>query len=347
MINPRLIGRTHYQVHEPAYLITLIQKCSSPTRSDYRNTVAARFMDQLRAAGIHMNEPAARYAVDLGRAVGLLTKNYVWTDLAHTVNILSDEINNLPSCSLSFSEQLLFFRIFLEYDGAAFIYFARRFLDREVTSISNNLWIDVSNDLFSSVFREYLNLALDIPSKIRIRHKLEQRRIKPFSGKSGAHQVLIHLQTLYRLGLIEKGKRNKKNNYYIDEKELESGPLAIFIREVRNIQSLERIVSERNMLSIASKVYSHQLNNKVQDQNNSITTEEEVKSIYDSVISTGVSLCPLRTLEEVIDIRRIIRGAPVLDRQGILNRLRKMQDEQPRSIRLHVDRSGNPAFLKM
>lgn len=347
MIHPRLIGRTHYQVHEPAYLITLIQKCSSPTKSDYRDTVADRFVDQLRTDGILMNAPAARYAVDLGRALGLLTKNNVWTDLAHTVNILSEEINNLPNCLLSFSEQLLFFRIFLEYDGAAFVYFARKFLDREISSIPNNLWVQVANDLFSSVFREYLNLPLDIPSKIRIRHKLEQRRNKPFSGKSGAHQVMIHLQTLYRLGLIEKGERTNKNNYYVDDQELETGPLAILIREIPNIQSLERVVSGRNMLSIAAKVYKHQLHNNAQHQNTGISIEEDVTSIYDRVVSTGANLCPLSTLEDVIDIRRIIRGAPVLHRQGILNGLRKMQNEQPRSIRLHVDRSGNPAFLKM
>ena len=347
MIQPRLIVRTHYQIHEPAYLVALVQKCSSPTRSDHKKTVASRFMRHLHSAGIFMNAPAASYAVDLGRSAGLLTKNYVWTDLAHSLNILSGETSNLSECLLNLSERLLFFRIFLEHDGAAFIYFARRFLDRDISLISKNLWVELANNLFLYVLSDYLNHSLDIPSRVRIRQKLEHRRIKPFVGKSGAHQILLHLQTLYRLGLINKREKNKKNNYYVDEKDIESGPLAILAQEVPNIQSLERVVSERNMLSIAEKVYREQVYDKAGNHNNSISIEEEVESIYDRVMSTGVNLCPLSTLEDVIDIRRIIRGAPVLHRQGILNGLRKMQIERPRSIRLHVDRFGNPAFLKM
>ena len=46
---PRIVSRTHYQAHEPAYLTLLCKLCVSPVRSSYREQVADRLALEVRS----------------------------------------------------------------------------------------------------------------------------------------------------------------------------------------------------------------------------------------------------------------------------------------------------------
>src|SRR5215217_1400096 len=124
-MTPRLLTRTHYQINEPAYLCLLVLQCTSPTRSEYRERVAEKLVEEMRKADRRVNVDAAKYAVDLGRAIGLLNANNVWTDRGHLLSLLNDSKEFARGMELSLRERLFFFRILLDTDGAAIAYFLR------------------------------------------------------------------------------------------------------------------------------------------------------------------------------------------------------------------------------
>ena len=76
-MQPRLLTRTHYQVDEPAYMGLLCRLCASGSRSAYKEVIAAKFAEQMGSRGKRFNEPAAGYAVDVARALDLLTPQNV------------------------------------------------------------------------------------------------------------------------------------------------------------------------------------------------------------------------------------------------------------------------------
>src|SRR2546426_7739990 len=90
----RIITRTHYQVDEPAYLGILVRNCSSPTKSDYSERVALRLQQKLRSLGKDFNLAAAKYCLDLAKALELLTENNFWSDSAHILNLLENNHND-------------------------------------------------------------------------------------------------------------------------------------------------------------------------------------------------------------------------------------------------------------
>ena len=84
----------------------------------------------------------------------------------------------------------------------------------------------------------------------------------------------------------------------------------------------------------------------VQDLNDS-EFAASVQSVYDRVMATGVALCPIQTLAEVLQVRSVAERRLAPRMENILLRLREMQRRAPNKIRFHVDRTGHPAFIKM
>ena len=346
MSDLRLIVRTHYQICEPAYLTILVRQCTSATRSAHRETIAKRFMIETRDMGVSMNISAAGYAVDLGRATGLLSRNNVWTARAHTLNILAGDSGARTDYALRLREKLLLLRIFLECNGASIVYFANRFLEAGSSSTVGTSWVELANDLFVTVMSEYLRLSVDVPTRAKIRQNLKRRVSSPFSGKSGVHQVYFHLQTLFRLGLIDKASGTRENVFFVNQDDAKELPLNRLQKQVPDIQSLEKVAGMGDLFDVVAQVYWKEI-----DGGRSACGREpvrhEIECVYNSVTSAGVDFCPLATLEDTINVGRILAGDPVLEKQDVINEIRKMQMESPRAVRLHVDRAGRPAFLRM
>src|SRR6266480_4040310 len=124
-MQPRLISRTHYQVDEPAILKLLVQKCSSAVRSEYAERSALCLANEMKRSGREFNPAAGSYAIDLGRQLGLVNDNLVWAELGQVLHLVSEDSAAQWVAELSLPERLLFFRLFLEADGAALLFIAR------------------------------------------------------------------------------------------------------------------------------------------------------------------------------------------------------------------------------
>ena len=341
MIDVRLITRTHYQVVEPSVVAAVVLSCTSPIRSDFRDNVSRK----LATSHFSLNPTAARYAIDLAKALGLLRDNLVWTNLGHLLHVVYGDKDPSNSEELSEIQKYFFLRVFLEFDGAAFIHFAKRLEEDGRVPRQREHWTEVAQRLFSDTYNEYLSWATDPQDRVRIRHLQERRRAKQFRGNSGRHQCFVHLHCLERLGFITKP--NAGEHVYTPNTNRDahgSGPIARLLELLPNSLELERTVSTNRLYDIVAELFGcrHQPDGLARDW-----FSDTVHRIYQRIVATGVSLCSLQTLTEAVQIELLALGHKPYHAQDVLNLIRSMQRDAPRAIRFHVDVSGRPAFLKI
>lgn len=346
-MKPRLLTRTHYQVDEPAYLI-LLQSCCSPVKSEYKDTIAGRLLTRLKQSGVDFNLPAAKYAVDLARALQLVTSNSVWTAKGHLVNLLCRPAVTADN-ELSLPERLLFFRLFLEADGAALIFLARAIKDHGALPAAGLPWTTLATEMFVRIYQEYLELTTDTASRTALRHAIRQRERKSFTGKSGPHQVFTHLQLLYRTGLIGKHIDGKNRHYtMLADDERSPAPLDRFLQEVPDCRTLERRLVEPEWSQLLYRVFqSHIRGSAAAECVDKGLLESLILDAYARICSTGINLCPLETLIESLQIGQLVDTGHILTRDDLMQSLRSLQRQKPHALRFHVDRFGKPAYIKM
>jgi DNA-binding transcriptional ArsR family regulator len=292
-----------------------------------------------------VNLPAAKYTVDLARGLGILTDHLAWSDLGHLFKTVDSTIKDPFDEVLSIPERILFFRLFLEADGSALLFIARTLTRNEVIPPKDQTWNDFANAMVLEANTDYLDLVVDLPSRTRMRQTIERRKSKPFSGKSGAHQSFIHVQALYRMGLLDKEDQGNSRRYRTGESKT---PLHTLLELVPNINRLEQIIKDRTWPTLAREVFRSQLRRSIKTAN-ALRKEDvfhELREIYGVIMETGISLCPLKTMIEALQISQIAAGKTPIEYDDAIKVLKTIQQSHPREVRFHVDRLGQPAYIK-
>jgi len=234
-------------------------------------------------------------------------------------------------------------------DGAALVFFSEKSKENDFLPPIGQNWVDVANDLTKSVFSAYLEITTDVSSRTKIRQTLQARERNPYKGKSGPHQSLVHVHALFRMGLIAKENGAHSRQYKIDlRKGADNRPLKRLVDVVPNVEELERVIGARGWPSVARAVFLPDVKEQP-DEPKAPTPAflNQVRSIYDQVMSTGVNLCPLTTLIEAIQIKLLASESAPMSYSAAFGLLKKAQNDYPNDIRFHVDRYGRPAFLKL
>src|SRR5689334_11850399 len=212
-MQPRLIYRTHYQVDEPALMEFLILRCTSPVESAYTERAAQRLSDFVSERR-EFNVSAAGYAMDLAHGLGILNDNNIWSEKGHLLALFASIDPKRPiqdEYVLDPRERLAHSRLFLEGDGAVLLYILARAVqdarpiptyppekagDRDVQD-----WNRFAREMFLKIYKDYLSITEDMFDRVAVRREIERLEGKPFKGRTGVHKCLIHLQSLYRMGL--------------------------------------------------------------------------------------------------------------------------------------------------
>lgn len=352
-MQPRAVFRTHYQVDEPAYLEVLIRSCTSATESAYREVIAERFANEIRRRkGKGFNTPAAAYAVDLGRGLGLINDQYRWAEPAYFVQLVSTidavEHDFESQLALDSIRKLMHFRVFLEGDGAALLFLARFILESGALGPPVVSWNELAKGMFESIFYEYLQLTTGPGDRVKLRSELDRIRTKGYGGRSGEHKIAIHAQTLYRLGLIDRsdvggGAKFKLPNTNSDARRA----LSELTELVPTTVAIEEIVSRGTWASVAARVFAptHGVW-KLDSASGSDETTSLLVDAYGAVLDTGVPLAPLATIRDVVQVRLLNKGY-LLETDEFMMFLNNVQRRSPKEVRFHVDRNGRPAYLKL
>lgn len=339
-MHPRIITRTHYQVDEPAYLSTLILECSSATKSDYTERLAQRLEEALKKRGREFNLAAAKYCVDLARAVNLLTENNFWTANAQILALIRSSAGPEFSTDLTLSERIFWLRTFLEHDGAAIVFFANEIVKDGKIPASNKDWNSVANEMMTHVYESYLNIIQDFQDRARVRQLLEKRRKQPYSGKSGTHQCFVHLNVMARIELIESMGRD----YFVGSKAYQAQLITRFLKLFPTIEILEKRSATKDWFTILDDLFS-EVDAKAESSDEALLLS--AYEFHEQVMKTGASLCAISTIVEAIQIQQIASGVRATSFDNFMRLFRTHQAKNPKKVRFHVDRIGRPAFISL
>ena len=319
----------------------LVQGCTSAVHGDFADRVASR----LSACREELNLAAARYAIDLAKALNLVNENLVWTNLGHLLNVVSVSAPPWSINELCESERVLFLRIFLEFDGAALIFFSKKIESQNNVPGRGENWIQIAQELFETTYDEYLQFLSDPQVRIRVRQLAERRRRWPFRGKSGPHQSLIHIQTLHRLGLVERvGEGTTRVYKYKVPAEGSVRPTTKLIELIPDLMVLENVTRDGALYDVAKQVLGYRAVGRELSDHDFLG---KLLTVYDQVMATGVALCPIQTVAEAIQVQSVVEGFEPPRTANILLRLRKIQQGTVCQLRFHVDRGGHPAYIKI
>jgi hypothetical protein len=345
-MQPRLVFRTHYQVDEPAYMEFLIKLCTSGVQSTYTEVVARKLTQDIRTRCKNFNEAAGCYAVDLASALGLLTPNNAWTDKGFLVDLIAEVNDGEPEeqLSLTLPEKLLHFRIFLESDGAAFLFLARYLTQHNSLPRPDTTANSLAQEMFIEILSDYLSATSNTADRVALRKEVERLRRKGYRGNSGSHKLFVHAQTLYRIGLIAR-RNTTSRGYHLpgDSQGVEQG-LGRLLRKVPDIFALEEIVTAHRLIEIAAYVLPISYTPWGVEQRKE--TLSLLAQFYRRTVLTGAPLCFLSTLIEATQIALLTKGV-LLRYDEALALITEIQQKHPKEVRFHVDRRGQPAFVKM
>jgi len=257
-MQPRIVFRTHYQIHEPAYMKYLILLCASPVQSNYREVIAEKLAREITARGKKLNIAAGGYAVDLAQDLELITHNNTWTEKGHLVNIIS-AVRNIDlekDLELTLPEKLLFFKVFCERDGAALLFIARQLMKYKSVADSDADWNYWAREMFIDVFTNYLSITSDTADRVKLRREIDRISSRGYEGNTGSHKMFIHLQTLYRLGLVARPEAAGARSTQLPEySQGERIGLSILLENVPDIISLEKMVGNHKWVEIAADIF--------------------------------------------------------------------------------------------
>ena len=340
-MRPRVVYRTHYQVDEPFFMELLVKQCTSAVQSAYTERVTSCLSAAVKTRYKGFNIPAAGYAVDLARGLHLITENNVWTERGHLLALCAavGAARLEDQCELDSSERLAHFRVFVEEDGAAFLYIAR--MARKADQLpENGDWNAFAQNMFTQIYSEYLKAAGDISERVGIRREIDRLK-HPFNGKTGHHKSYVHLQTLVRLGLLERHDVGGQRHYLVHESARHA--FEELLRLIPNAMALETMADKGTWADVAAAVFN--LGHGEPPKEGEVL--DLVMQAYRAVSETGVSLCALETLMDAVQVRLLAAGAGFVGRARLLELLADAQRRNPRDVRFHVDRRGRPAFLKL
>ena len=126
----------------------------------------------------------------------------------------------------------------------------------------------------------------------------------------------------------------------------ESSGLAILIRRVPDVATLEKSIQLKQWPQIAADVFnlSTQRAGRTPTDNEILLT---LVSYYRRIMKTGVPLASLQTLIEATQIKKLAEHSQIVSYEAMESTIVRAQKQNPKDLRFHVDRRGRPAFLKM
>ena len=345
-MRPRILYRTHYQVDEPRLVSLIVQHCTSAVESSYSERVSERLWRHVVGKGRRFNVAAAGYAVDLARGLGVLSENNTWTDKGHLVALTGRREGEdvQADFALSDQERFLYFRLFLDADGAVLRLLARAALTAGSIPSPRGDWNGLAQATFHAAWEEYLQSTSETTERVRLRGRLERLMRRPFRGRTGEHKLMAHLQAMCRVGLLRRASGSVGRVY--TSKGCTSR-LEALCRELPDVATLEQRMARDEWPVVADAVLRG--GGALRPELAEADMVRLLLGSYGRVVGTGVPLCSVSTLVDGLCIVLLAGGFRVVS-QGIVLAaflLGRLQKEYPKDVRFHVDRRGRPVFVKI
>lgn len=340
-MQPRILLRTHYQADEPRLIIAILtENCSSMTESRNEETIAGALERWAKDKGYTISTPAAIYAVDNARHLGLLDKSNRWTAAGLALTFLNQLIPvpvGMESRSLTSAEERIYLRLYLYGDGARVVKFAKWLVERGSTTDEQLRKESIFEQLSVQALEDYLNLATQVRQRTAIRMEKDRLVRTEYAASTKRHKRYPFLTTMQRLRLLQKEEKKDGSEIYRPDAE---GRLEAFYRAVPSIDTLERLIrSDRLQAVLDLEMHEYERT----DLAATAAPYSRLLEAYTYAMGRGIQACPLSYLNDVL--RVLFPESPNEPSPNAEVLLQPIHQENPGDVRFHVDRRGQRAFV--
>ena len=195
--------------------------------------------------------------------------------------------------------------------------------------------------MFRTTLEQYLKVSVETRVRVELRRKLE-RITRPFNGRTGQHKAFVHLQTMFQLGLLQREAGSASRTYASEGR---TSQLESLSRELVDVSNLDQRIARNEWALIADTVLRGTRASRPEMQETEV--ERLFLGVYARVSRTGVPLCSVSTLIDVLFIVLLAEGFQLKSHDDALQVLLALQKKHPKDVRFHVDRRGRLAFVKI
>ena len=256
--------------------------------------------------------------------------------------------------SLNGAEKVLHCRLFLEGDGAALVAIARYLRRRNSivqAQVNKSTFIE---DTFGQVLSEYLDLTADPAEQAALKAKIEFLKAKGYSGRTGQgrtrqHKLRLHVQTLYRLGLVQRVDKPRGLAFRTPLKgDSVAGNPSALLKEAPDVATLEQRLADGEWASIVANALEIEHDSQVElDEKGGRYVLDLLARFYPEVMSSGVAVCPLQPVTEAIQIQALAERGWLLTPEQIAGVMEEEAGRQPKDVRLLSSRGRPRAAIKL
>lgn len=357
-MNIRLLLRVHYQVSRLGVFSILLDKCTSPQQSNYPETVAKRLL-ALRAQhpddsdfdSFQINKESAKFAVAMAQALGFITQNCVWDwrglATAHIVrNYPRERIDQY--LNLMDEERTIYFKYFLESDGAALLEIGKRLLSWGPISRSDLMSPDraIINTAFIEVWEAYRNLTTDMRIRMELAANIKEQRARPYTRKTLIHKAHGHVFPMVDMGLLERTKSGANEVQFTPVPKSGVPFLQNLVNALQSIERMEQRFSQDEYFQIYAETFNIEYESFANEKHGT-QLMNEIKATYRELQPSSPAFVSIPAIADVIGTRMINRKRILIERTNVERTLDRAKIDHSKDIHFHVDKAGRRTFLSI
>jgi hypothetical protein len=339
-MEPRVIIKTHTGALRPGNFSILIGKCTYPDKSAYPEAVIKRLQEWIKEKSV------AKFTVLLSttknRGFGFLRDNMIWSWKGYVINTVLSYIGKKESndldvfYELSLIEKICYLRYFLETEGAIILKLAERF--QKMGEVSYSYLKNNIQDIFKEIFEEYMDIATDFRSRIKIREIYNSIKTKErYDESTLPHKIKPHLQALEDLGII---KKKNDGEIYISVGE----SISVIINNFSNIQNMENIFDKYEYFSLIAKIYNLSYISYSYEAHNELL-KETFSYGYQVMHDRATGMADIDALIDWCCIKMLSENNILIKKEDVEDFLNKIRTYHPSKIRYHLNGKGKISYL--
>jgi hypothetical protein len=281
----------------------------------------------------------------MARDFGFLTENWFWTWRGHVINTIVSDLQKPDTnafLNLEPVERIMYFKYYLEADGAALLLLAEKLLQTGCLSWSDFVKTPIVEQLFLEIWQEYLDMTSDLRERITIRKHLSALARKGYDEDTRPHKVAPRLGAFTDFGLIEHRLVDTEKIFAPLQTEAGS-PLAALVTELKNIRTMEEQFDREEYFAVVAKVFD--LGHRQYDTTVEQLLGQEILRAYAATRDQVVNLAPIKAITDIVTARLLAEHDILIGQSIITQYLDNLSSHHPYDVRFHVDRQGRRAYL--
>ncbi|GEM_PF-2087902 len=347
-MKPRFVIKTHKRIDRFGYFSLLVTRCLPDAYPTDSSAVAGRLTKLLEGTkdGIKV---AAKFAVFMAQRFGFLSvdmrKPWRGDVLAGTQSYLNRQGSTDPSAyfDLTRIEKLLYCKYLLEADGAVVLDIAEKIgRDGEVRLTEMRATID---ETFRSIVERYKDLEPMLHERFRLQELLRRMQVGQYDQGEVDHKIIPHMGFLEDLGLLcREAVADSDEVTWKGTRVNEVGAHQVILREIPNIEALERIIEEGRSMVSSATVLGLRFREYDRDRD-STTLEDVVLDCYQRMRDSTTGMVQMEALCDLAEAIMIVENAIAVAGQDVERTLLAYQKNHPYTLSFQVGFGGKDTLV--